>query len=166
MKKLLLLCILALSGCATSDKDVEYDYPKTKDELDVERIGKLTGDDGIVILGGKSKSKATEGINVNSYLWRATLDTLYKMPITSADPFGGTVLTDWYKLKPTAQERYKVNVFIVGSELRSDGVKVSVFKQVYAHNQWQDAQISEDMAQEIENKILYKARELKFLKKK
>ena len=155
------LAISLLASCSSGIKG-KANYPKSKEEREVEKVGKLTGEDGIVLFGKrKSRSGATEGINVNSYLWRATLDTVYFMPLISADPFGGTVLTDWYSENSDSNERYKVNIFIIGAELRTDALKVSVFKQVKKNGKWENKTISEAMASEIEDKIFTRARQIK-----
>ena len=57
-------------------------------------------------------------LGVNAYLWRASLDTVSFMPITSADPFGGTIVTDWYTSPTAPGERYRLNVYILGRELQ------------------------------------------------
>src|SRR5262249_10226610 len=61
------------------------------------------------------------GIGVNSFLWRASLDTVAFMPLASADPFGGVIITDWYTPPQSPNERFKINVFILGRTLRADG---------------------------------------------
>ncbi|MGB0553289.1 MAG: DUF3576 domain-containing protein, partial [Alphaproteobacteria bacterium] len=78
--------------------------------------------------GGEGSSSGT-GISVNGFLWRAALDTISFMPLAQADPFGGIILTDWYRPAETEGERFKVNVYILDSELRADGLRVSVFRQ-------------------------------------
>ena len=69
-------------------------------------------------------------IGVNSYLWRATLDTLAFMPLASADPYGGVVITDWYVNPEKPDERFKCTVYILDTRLRGDALNVTVFKQV------------------------------------
>ena len=69
------------------------------------------------------------GVAVNAFLWRASLDTINFIPLVSADPFGGVIITDWYTPAETPNERMKVQVTILDRELRADGVRVSVFKQ-------------------------------------
>ena len=71
-------------------------------------------------------------LGVNSYLWHATLDTLSFMPLSSADPFGGVVITDWYSAPEAPNERMKVTVYILDRSLRADGLKVAVFRQTKA----------------------------------
>jgi hypothetical protein len=156
-------CMLLLSGCSSmGESGGDESYPKSREERESDRVGKLTGDEGIVLSGGKRKSSATEGINVNSYLWRAALDVVHKMPLLSADPFGGTILTDWYTQNGNQKERFKLNIFIIGAELRSDAVKVSAFKQVLSNGNWIDAEVSDQLASQIEDKILLSARSKKF----
>jgi hypothetical protein len=139
-------------------------YPKTREERQVEEMGRLTGEGGLTIFGGKSSSsKSTHAINVNSYLWRASLDIVHKMPVLSADPFGGSIITDWHKMDVISKERYKLNIYIVGHELRSDAIRVSAFKQVLDRNgNWGDIIGNDALATEIENKILLKARAIKY----
>ena len=119
MKKIIPSLLLVLLAACSGSVQGEADYPKNREQIEEERVGKLTGEDGIVLFGGKKKS-SSDGINVNSYLWRATLDTIYFMPLVSADPFGGVILTDWYQLNPKSLERIKLNVYILGSQLKME----------------------------------------------
>ncbi|WP_395682466.1 DUF3576 domain-containing protein [Inquilinus sp.] len=122
------------------------------------------GPNGLSFGPGASKSKDLgEGaiLGVNAFLWRASLDTVSFMPITSADPFGGTIVTDWYTAPTTPGERYKLNVYILGRELRSDGVRVSVFRQVQGKGGWSDAPAPNTMSAALEDTILTKARQLR-----
>jgi hypothetical protein len=101
-------------------------------------------------------------IGVNGYLWRATLDTLAFMPLQSADPFGGTVITDWYSNPEKTDERFKATVYILDSRLRADGLKVTVFKQVRdAGGNWVNSATADQTETDIENAILTRARQLR-----
>lgn len=100
-------------------------------------------------------------LGVNSYLWHATLDTLAFMPLQSADPFGGVVITDWYVAPNAPDERLKVTIYIMDRTLRADALKVVVFRQVRGGDGWQDAQASADTAHKLEDSILTRARELR-----
>ena len=105
---------------------------------------------------------AGPAIGVNSYLWRATLDTLAFMPLSSADPYGGVVITDWYANPEKPDERFKATVYILDTRLRADGLNVTVFKQARdAAGGWVDAAVSEQTETDIENAILTKARQLR-----
>ncbi|HYK78119.1 MAG TPA: DUF3576 domain-containing protein [Micropepsaceae bacterium] len=100
-------------------------------------------------------------LGVNSYLWRATLDTLNFMPLASADPVGGVVISDWYAAPDKPDEHVKVTVYILDRRLRADAVKVSVFRQVRNANGWADAAVNADTGIKLENAILARARELR-----
>jgi hypothetical protein len=104
---------------------------------------------------------AQSGIAVNSFLWRASLDTISFMPLSSADPFGGVIITDWYSPPETPRERVKLNIYILGRELRADGLRVSVFRQTRTGEPWQEANVAPETVRDIENAILKRARELR-----
>ena len=109
-----------------------------------------------------AQTQATAGLGVNSYQWRATLDTLAFMPLASADPIGGTVITDWYVNPQAPAERLKATVYILDTRLRADGLNVTVFKQTRdASGQWIDAPVSPQTDIDIENSILTRARQLR-----
>ena len=113
--------------------------------------------------GGDDGEPATDmpQLGVNAYLWRATLDTLNFMPLASADPVGGVVISDWYAPPERPDEHMKVTVYILDKRLRADAVKVSVFRQVRGANGWADAQTNPDTGIRLENAILSRARELR-----
>lgn len=160
---------LLMSGCAGGKIKSEAKYPTgaQRDGVDANNIyskrESVFGKDGLSIFGGKKKDEdgGTSGIGVNSFLWRASLDTISFMPLASADPFGGVILTDWYSPPGTQGERFKVNVFILGRELRSDGVRVRAFKQVLQNGAWIDASTSDSTGRDLEDTILTRARQLR-----
>ena len=101
-------------------------------------------------------------IGVNGYLWRATLDTLAFMPLASADPYGGVIITDWYAFPEKPDERFKITVYILDARLRADGLNVALYKQNKAPDgQWIDAPSTSQSETDLENAILTKARQLK-----
>ena len=118
------------------------------------------GDSGPKQMANNPDSAAS--IGVNGYLWRATLDTLSFMPLASADPYGGVIITDWYANPEVPNERLKITVYILDARLRADGLNVAVFKQNKgADGQWIDAPSTSQTETDIENAILTKARQLK-----
>lgn len=126
---------------------------------------------GLVVAGcSGSKSKrptaaapesASSDIGVNSFLWRASLDTIASMPVNSADPFGGVIITDWHAQPAAPSERFKLNIYILGRALRADGVRVAVFRQVLSAVGWQDAPVPSTTGSSIEDAILTRARQLR-----
>ena len=128
----------------------------------MERKKVFFGKDGFSIFGGKNKDdKGETGIGVNSYLWRASLDTVSFMPLASADPFGGVIITDWYAAPEKPNERFKANVFILDKQLVSTGVKVKLFRQNKSGRSWVDAEVTDDTARQLEDAILTRARQLR-----
>jgi hypothetical protein len=114
--------------------------------------------------GSKNTAPAVSAgaIGVNGYLWRATLDTLAFMPLASADPYGGTVITDWYVNPEKPDERFKCTVYILDSRLRADGLNVTVFKQARdASGNWVESPTASQTETDIENAILTRARQLR-----
>jgi len=112
---------------------------------------------GTYSLGSKRGQAAT----VNRYLWAASLETLNFLPIQSADPIAGLVITEWYQNPEAPDERFKINVYILDSALRADGLRVSVFRQERDGEAWRDATVNPATGREIENAILTRARELR-----
>jgi hypothetical protein len=105
-------------------------------------------------------SKVTT-IGVNSYLWRATLDTLSFMPLVQTDSNGGVVVTDWYVNPQRPSERTKVTVSILDQDLRADAVRVAVARETSQGGQWVNAPVDASTPQKLEDIILTKARDLR-----
>ncbi|MCH9020692.1 MAG: DUF3576 domain-containing protein [Proteobacteria bacterium] len=165
--RLSIVVALIVAGLGAGCAGVTVEAPKddeflTGQEQRRQSYGKVTGE-GIYLFGGPSKTSApTSPIGVNSFLWRATLDTLSFMPLASADPFGGVIISDWFAPPESTNERFKMTVYILSRELRSDGLRVAVFRQQRdASGIWVDSEISPDTASELENTILTRARELR-----
>lgn len=161
------MALFALSACS-GIKGGEAKYPTGADRAATggnnniyEKPQSIFGEGGLLGGGKKDSKDQGAGLGVNALLWRASLDTLNFMPITSADPFGGTIITDWYSNPQTPDERVKVNVFILGRELRADGIRVSMFRQVRKGGGWQDASVDPAAPRQLEDAILTRARELR-----
>lgn len=158
-----LALVMMLAACG-SVPEGEAKYPtrdRTQTGGDVyAKRETVWGEGGISILGGKDK-KSSDVITVNAYLWRAALDTVNFMPLTTVDPFGGVILTDWYSNEKTPTERYKLNIFVLGNQLRSDGIKVTMFKQRKGKGDWTNVEADEAANRAIEDAILTRARQLR-----
>ena len=154
-----LVLAFALAGCG-GDSNKGSATPLTNAEF--------TDPNGLPppIVPGKGQANAQQeantGLQVNKYLWRGALDTLRFMPFASTDPFGGVIVTDWYQPPTTSGERFKAMAYVLGRELRSDGLHVTIFRQTRdASGQWEDAPVNPATATDIESKILAHARELR-----
>ena len=144
-----------MSGCATRESARTY---QTQEE---------GGGFRLPFFGGRTRQAAAQAadagqLGVNYYLWRASLDTLSFMPLASADPYGGLIITDWYANPEKADERFKATVYILDTRLRADGLNVALSKQNRAADgQWRDAPTSPQTETDIENAILTRARQLR-----
>ena len=118
----------------------------------------------INLLGGNENSQQTSvgmGLPINPFLWRASIETISFMPLTSTDPFAGTIITDWYTAENSLGERCKLNIFINGAEMKTDNLKVSSFCQTLKDNQWVNSPSNSEDNIKLENAILNKAKKLK-----
>jgi hypothetical protein len=168
LRTLLLLLPLAVVACSGSRAVQPNEYSNNDPQTGGQKFGNLGGGDSPIFSFGKNEKSDTgggtgtgTGLGVNAYLWRGALDTLSFMPLSSADPFGGVIITDWFQPNGGTSERFKATAYILGRQLRADGVKVSLFRQVQQGGQWLDAPVSSGMTTELENKILTRARELR-----
>lgn len=100
-------------------------------------------------------------IGVNSYLWRASLDTLSFMPLLQTDSNGGVIVTDWYVNPNTPNERMKVTVTILDQDLRADALRVAASRQANQNGQWVEAPVQAATVQKLEDIILTRARDLR-----
>ncbi len=140
MKRVLtfVFCALALAACGSDNTISDVDSGTT------------------AISGGTART-----VGVNSYLWHASLDTLSFMPLASADPFGGVIITDWYSSPQDINERLKVTIYILDRRLRADGIRIAVFRQTRSNEGWVDAAVNAETSVKLEDAILTRARELR-----
>jgi hypothetical protein len=160
------VALLVLAAACSSDVPVDSsNYPKHGPRQQDRAEGSLLGGDGGLVLFGGKKADPNEqggGIGVNAYLWRASLDTLGFMPLASADPFGGVIITDWYSPPEAPEERFKVNLYILDRQLRADGVRAAVFRQRRAPDgRWLDTTVEPATVVDLENAILTRARQIR-----
>lgn len=155
------VAVTACTGWAPS----EVSEQRRRDRQAEQEANSILGEGGLRIGGSRESDQDQSGgaIGVNSFLWRASLDTVSDLPVASADPFGGVILTDWHAPNGTQVERFKINIFILGRQLRADGLTVSVFRQVRDGQEWSDAPIAEGTERAIEDTILTRARELRIV---
>lgn len=150
------VCLVGLAGCGNGSGD--HSKPISGDTTALStptQANHLMGEDRSSTAGDQT------AVGVNAYLWRGAIDTLSFMPFASAEPEGGIIITDWYSPPTTTGERFKANAYILGKALRSDAIKVSVFRQVLQDGQWVDAPVAPNTAADITSKILARARQLR-----
>jgi hypothetical protein len=144
---LLASSLVALSGCEAIREDLSkgLNYGRSTDRVKEADL---------------AASKVTT-IGVNSYLWRAALDTVSFMPLVQADSNGGVIVTDWYVNPASPAERMKLTVSVLDQDLRADALRVAASRQISQNGQWVDAPVQAATVQKLEDIILTKARDLR-----
>ncbi len=159
-----MLALLVVAGCGLETRPPDIPASDRNQERRTERYGTVFGPDALTFSTNPDRSAPNSGggIGVNAFLWRASLDTIDFMPLVSADPFGGVIITEWYQPPSATDERLKLNVYITATQLRADAIKVAVFRQTLdGRGAWQDAAVDPATARELEDTILTRARELR-----
>ena len=161
MKKNILIFIVALllSSCSSGDFFNKNPVEETNGDPGLFSEDSSKGISLNDMLYGKNNEAGN--INVNAYLWRASLNILSIAPLISTDALGGTIISDWYVNKDIKNQRLKITAFIIGSELRSDGIKVKVHIQNFKNNNWSETYSDINLANKIEENILNEARNLR-----
>lgn len=142
-------CAFAVSGCAVG-RFIQEDVNRT--------LGRGTADRAE--RADLAAAQVTT-IGVNSYLWRAALDTLSFAPLAQVDSAGGVIVTDWYANPNAPNDRVKVTVTILDADLRADALRVAAARQVMQNGQWVEAPVAAATVQRLEEIILTRARDLR-----
>ena len=184
VKFLIILTVFApsfifLNNCSLDNADIvrapapeDLTVKRDRERLERERErGQRDPDDdenfvnqvfGNIFKGDSKNNNGGAGIAVNTYLWRASLDTLSFMPLLSADPFGGVIITDWYSTSEKPKEKFKIVAYILDKSLRVDAIKIAVFKKIKNENgEWIDHKGNKILKNKVEDAILSKARKFK-----
>ncbi len=146
---------------------VDMDLAMRDAETRLQSGGGLLGKGGLSVDGilgrNKNNDNSTTSISmpVNVFLWKGALETIDFMPLSSADPIGGTIITDWYSTSDNQKERCKLNIFISGKDLNTENLKVTSFCQKFEDQIWVNKKIDKENNNKIENAILNKAKKLK-----
>ena len=145
---------------------LDMDLAMTDAETRLQSGGGLLGKGGLSmsgILGDKKDNEVSSSVAmpVNIFLWRGALETINFMPLSSTDPVGGTIITDWYSTNENENERCKLNIFITGKKLSTENLKVTSFCQEFEGSIWVNKKIDEESNIKIENAILNKAKKIR-----
>ena len=163
----IIFCIFGCSGeipepLPTEERAVARDREERErrgEDSESNLLGDLIGN-----IGGSSGNFQGPSIGVNAHLWKASLDTLSFMPLASADPFGGIIITEWYASSDSPNEKFKIIVYITGMQLKVDALKIKVFKKIKNETgDWLDQPANLELSVKIENSVLTKAREYKII---
>ena len=151
----LLFNFIILLGCSSNNSVVSN--PVTGEKR-TPGIFSKDSTKGISLSDILNSQSSENSVNVNGYLWRASLNVLSIAPLISTDELGGTIISDWYINKNIKNKRIKIMAYIKTSELRSDGIKVRVHVQNLVNGFWTETYTDEKLASQIEDNILNEAR--------
>ena len=151
----LLFNFIILLGCSSNNSVVSN--PVTG-EKKTPGIFSKDATKGISLNDLLNPQSSENSVNVNGYLWRASLNVLSIAPLISTDALGGTIISDWYINKNIKNKRIKIMAYIKTSELRSDGISVKVHVRNLKNGFWNETYTDEKLASQIENNILNEAR--------
>ena len=165
MKKTILILLSFLFLVSCSGNSIFDDAP-IEEEKGTPGIFSKDSKKGISITDLFSPKEDNTGLNVNAYLWRASLNILSIAPLLSTDALGGVIITDWYTDLKTPNKRIKITAFIKTKELRSNGISVKVHIQKMKNGVWSETFTNKSIENKIENNILNEARNIRINSKK
>ena len=148
------LILIFLNSCGVNPFD-----PKEPIEPEARKRARQNVLDGKGIGGGMFGKKGGDTnfeFATSNPLWRATLDTLDFMVISSVDYAGGLIISDWYS-DNNPNEAIKITVRFLANEVRVDSLKISVHKKTCVNSNCVVKQIDTDLTSNIREKILKKA---------
>ena len=123
----LLLLLVKLNSCGIYRPVSAKDYPPEPEK----RVQKnLQEGKGFTIMGSMNKNKSGDfDFATSNEMWRASLDILDFMPLTSADYGGGLIITDWYSDQGNSNDSIKISIRFLSNEIRADALKIKVFSK-------------------------------------
>ena len=158
IKNILLITILLMISSCSNYKSVFSNKVNGETQKPLLVLEDTSKD---VLLSKIINPQNLDNVNVNGYLWRATLNILSVAPLISTDALSGTIITDWYANKNIQNQRLKITVYINSNELKSESIKIKVEIQSFKNNIWSQPLTSKSLAIQIEDSILNEARNLK-----
>ena len=155
IRNILLITILLMVSSCSNYKSI------VSNKVNGETQKSIVNNSKDVLLSKVINPQNLDNVNVNGYLWRATLNILSVAPLISTDALSGTIITDWYANKNIQNQRLKITVYINSNELKSESIKIKVEIQSFKNNIWSQPLTSNSLATQIEDSILNEARNLK-----
>ena len=158
IKNILLITILLMISSCSNYKSVFSNKVNGEKQKPILMLEDTSKD---VLLSKIINPQNLDNVNVNGYLWRATLNILSLAPLISTDALSGIIITDWYANKNIQNQRLKITAYINTNELKSESINIKVEIQSFKNNSWSQPLTSNSLATQIEDSILNEARNLK-----
>jgi hypothetical protein len=154
---LLLQLIISLNSCGplaykkVDGRKVSWDpEERVKKNLEEGR--------GFRLFDNEKKIGTTYEFASSNELWRATLDTIDFMPLTTANYSGGIIVTDWYSDNQNLNENIKITVRFLTNEIRSDALDLKIFyRNCDSSNKCKIIEKEGNLSKELKKEILKKA---------
>ena len=145
-------CILALglSACARDEEAARSNIERQRENSPVAALEERESIFDLFRRGDTNRE-----INVNKYLWAASLDVLSFLPVEAVDPFSGVIATGWGRV-PGSGAAYRSTIYITGPALDARSLRVAVFRQ----SGGRAIAVTDSVAEQIEDAILTRARQL------
>ncbi len=151
--------LLSLVACG-NDLTIEPDYPENQ-KTGVENMGSLFDGNSLSLFSSSTSEASSPTLAVNSFLWRAALETFSFMPLTTADQLSGIIITDWYSEPSVPDERMKVTILILDKSLRADALRITAFREKRTSLGWETSPVADQTSRKLEDVVLVRARELR-----
>ena len=152
---LLLLIYTNLNSCGIYRPVDAREFPPEPEK----RVQKnLQEGKGFTIMGMTNNNKNGKfDFATSNEMWRASLDILDFMPLTSADYGGGLIITDWYSDQSNTNESIKISIRFLSNEIRADAVDVTIFEKICSMNNCKTNKVKSKLEKELKLAILKKA---------
>ena len=154
---LLLQLIISVNSCGPLAYK-KVDARKISSDPDERVAANLKDGKGLKLFDSEKKLGTTYEFASSNELWRATLDIIDFMPLTTANYSGGIIVTDWYSDNQNLNENIKITVRFLTNEIRSDALDLKIFyKNCDSSNKCKIIEKEGNLSKELKKEILKKA---------
>ena len=124
---IILLIFIVITGCGIYKKVDARKVPPNVNDRAQKNIQE--GRSFRLFDSDKSKGGGDFQFASSNALWRASLDIIDFMPLTSVNYSGGIIITDWYSTDQSSNESIKISIRFLSNEIRSDALDIKVFNK-------------------------------------
>jgi len=154
---LLLQLIISVNSCGPLAYK-KVDARKISSDPDERVAANLKDGKGLKLFDSEKKLGTTYEFASSNELWRATLDIIDFMPLTTANYSGGIIVTDWYSDNQNLNENIKITVRFLTNEIRSDALDLKIFyRNCDSSNKCKIIEKEGNLSKELKKEILKKA---------
>jgi hypothetical protein len=141
------LCASVLMSCGFGSPPTE---PRTERRSFDDRDGAVEGESRLFDLFTRSSNESN--VSVNRYIWSASLEVLNFLPVQSADPFSGVIVTG-FGTPPNGGRAYKATILVQDAALEARSLNIAL--------QTRNGPASAATVRAVEDAILTRARQLR-----